>query len=214
MRLAHWRFLYFHGQKNTRLDKHQTVHDGPKRERTFFITLLSPLLFLGPELHLEEIEKLCTDEIIINAAWKGFVQKLLEEWQELILVVCRCTALKPKFSIFTQTISQSTVMLSANVGFLAVPGVVISTLNDNITSASEAIIFTSPAQIASYMSMVASIGSIVIGLLLTRHNRSKRNEGPAGAVSEQQRLVIAPSSSHRGSLPTSIGIPTRDSARH
>ena len=103
-------------------------------------------------------------------------------------------------------------MLSANVGFLAVPGVVISTLNDNITSASEAIIFISPAQIASYMSMVASIGSIVIGLLLIRHNRSKRNEDPAGAVSEQQRLVFAPNSSHRGSLPTSFSIPTGDSA--
>ena len=76
-------------------------------------------------------------------------------------------------------------MLSANVGFLAIPGVVISTLNNNITSPSQVILFTSPAQIASYMSMEASIGSIVIGLLLVRHNRSKQKEDPAGAVSEQ-----------------------------
>ena len=88
LHLAHWRFLYFHGQKNARLDKHQTVHDQPKRERTFFITLLSPMLFLAPEVHLREIEKLWTDEIIIDAAWKTFVPKLLEEWQELILLVC------------------------------------------------------------------------------------------------------------------------------
>src|ERR1700761_4208542 len=98
MRLAHWRFLYFHGQKNARLAKHQTVHDGPKRERSFFITLLSLLLFLAPEVHLEEIEKLWTDQIIIDAAWKDFVPRLLEEWQELILVVRRCTASKTKFS--------------------------------------------------------------------------------------------------------------------
>ncbi|KAN0127127.1 hypothetical protein V8E53_015065 [Lactarius tabidus] len=161
MRLAHWRFLYFHGQKIARLDKHQTVHDEPKRERSFFITLLSPMLFLAPEIHLQEIEKLWTDEIIIDAAWKGFVPKLLEEWQELILL--------------------STVMLSANVGFLAIPGVVISTLNDNITNASQVVIFTSPAQIASYMSIEASVGSIVIGLLLIRHNRSKQKEDPVGA---------------------------------
>jgi hypothetical protein len=75
-------------------------------------------------------------------------------------------------------------MLSANVGFLAIPGVVISTLNDNITSASQVAIFTSPAQIASYMSMEASVGSIVIGLLLARHNRSKQKEDAEGAVSE------------------------------
>ena len=180
MRLAHWRFLYFHGQKMARLDKHQTVHDEPKRARSFFITLLSPLLFLAPEIHLQEIEKLWTDEIIIDAAWKAFVPKLLEEWQELILLVCCRTASSHQV---TRTIFQSTVMLSANVGFLAIPGVVMSTLNDNITSASQVVIFTSPAQIASYMSMEASVGSIVIGLLLVRHNRSKQKEDPVGAVS-------------------------------
>ncbi|KAI9458568.1 hypothetical protein BJY52DRAFT_1212082 [Lactarius psammicola] len=158
---AHWRFLYFHGQKTARLDKHQTVHSEAKRERTLFITLLSPLLFLAPEVHLQEIDKLWTDGIIIDAAWKSFVPKLLEEWQELILL--------------------STVMLSANVGFLAIPAVVLSNLNNNITNASQVVIFTSPAQIASYMSMEASVGSIVIGLLLVRHNRSKQKEDPAGA---------------------------------
>ena len=208
MRLAHWRFLYYHGQKNARLDKHQTVHDEPKRERTFFITLLSPVLFLAPEVHLQEIERLWTDDIIIDTAWKSFVPKLLDEWQELILLVCRRTA--SKLGSFTRMIPQSTVMLSANVGFLAIPGVVISTLNDNISSASQVVIFTSPAQIASYMSMEASVGSIVIGLLLTRHNRSKQKEDPAGAVSEQQRLVCVPNSSHRGRRPTSTSILTRD----
>ena len=208
MRLAHWRFLYFHGQKMARLDKHQTVHDEPKRARSFFITLLSPLLFLAPEIHLQEIEKLWTDEIIIDAAWKAFVPKLLEEWQELILLVCCRTASSHQV---TRTIFQSTVMLSANVGFLAIPGVVMSTLNDNITSASQVVIFTSPAQIASYMSMEASVGSIVIGLLLVRHNRSKQKEDPVGAVSQLHRLVCAPNSSHHDSRSTSTSILILDS---
>ncbi|KAH9027058.1 hypothetical protein EDB84DRAFT_1239959, partial [Lactarius hengduanensis] len=146
--LAHWRFLYFHGQKNARLDKHQTVYCEAKRGRTVFIMLLSPVLFLAPEVHLQEIEKLWTDDVIIDSAWKSFVPKPLEEWQELILL--------------------STVMLSANVGFLAIPGVVVN--------------ITTPAQIASYMSMEASVGSIVIGLLLVRHNRSKQKEDPTGAT--------------------------------
>jgi hypothetical protein len=101
-------------------------------------------------------------------------------------------------------------MLSANVGFLAIPGVVISTLNNTITSPSQVVIFASPAQIASYMSMEASVGSIVVGLLLVRHNRSKQWEDPTGAVSEQQRLVRAPNSSHRGSRNTSANILTAD----
>ena len=80
-------------------------------------------------------------------------------------------------------------MLSANA---AIPGVVISTLNNNIMSTSQVHIFTSPTQIASYMSMEARVGSIVIGPLLAHHNCSKPKENPEGAVSEQQRLVCVP----------------------
>jgi len=76
----------------------------------------------------------------------------------------------------------STVMLTANVGFLAIPGVVLSNLNgSSLTSASEVLIFPSSSQIASAISVEASIGSIVIGLLLVRHNRTKQKEDPAGA---------------------------------
>ncbi|KAI9458587.1 hypothetical protein BJY52DRAFT_412734 [Lactarius psammicola] len=158
---AHWRFLYFHGQKGARLEKDKTVYADASRERTLLITLLSPVLFLAPEVHLRELEKLWTDEVIIETAWKNFMTKLLEEWGELIL--------------------WSTVMLTANVGFLAIPGVIISNINNPLKSASELKIFTSPAQIASCMSVEASVGSIVIGMLLVRHNRTKQKEDPAGA---------------------------------
>ena len=74
-------------------------------------------------------------------------------------------------------------MLTANVGFLAIPGVVLSNLSgSSITAASQVLIFTSSSQIASSLSIEASIGSIVTGLLLARHNRAKIKEDPAGAV--------------------------------
>lgn len=158
---AHWRFLCFHGQQSARLEREKTVYADASQERTLLITLLSPLLFLSPEVHLRELEKLWTDEIIIERVWKSFMTKLLEEWGELILL--------------------STVMLTANVGFLAIPGVIISDLNSNITKSSDLHIFTSPAQIASCMSVEASVGSIVIGMLLVRHNRTKQKEDPEGA---------------------------------
>ncbi|KAH9003471.1 hypothetical protein EDB86DRAFT_2799202 [Lactarius hatsudake] len=158
---THWRFLYFHGQKCARLERDKTVYTDASRERTLLITLLSPVLFLAPEVHLRELEKLWTDEVIIEAVWKSFMTRLLEEWGELIL--------------------WSTVMLTANVGFLAIPGVIISNINGPITSASDLKIFTSAAQIASCMSVEASVGSIVIGMLLVRHNRTKQKEDPLGA---------------------------------
>jgi hypothetical protein len=84
-------------------------------------------------------------------------------------------------------------MLTANVGFLAIPGVVLSNLSGtNITSASQVVIFTSPAQIASSLSVLASIGSTMIGLLLVHHNRTKQKEDPTGAVSGYLHLMCVP----------------------
>ena len=81
-------------------------------------------------------------------------------------------------------------MLTANVGFLAIPGVVISNLSGtSITNTNQVLILTSPSQIASSLSVQASIGSIMIGLLLVRHNRTKQKEDPAGAVSRQSHLM-------------------------
>jgi len=65
------------------------VYGKPTRERTILITLLSPLLFLAPEGHLREMEKLWTDEIIIEAVWKTFMARLLGEWEGVVLCV-RC----------------------------------------------------------------------------------------------------------------------------
>ncbi|KAH9050808.1 hypothetical protein EDB87DRAFT_1168343 [Lactarius vividus] len=158
---AHWRFLCFHGQNNARLERHKTAYANTKQKRSLLITSLSPVLFLAPEGYLRELEKVWVDEVIIKVTWRNFISGLLKEWEQLIL--------------------SSTVVLSVNVGFLAIPGVVISTLNNNITNTNQVVIFTSPAQIASCMSIVASAGSIVIGLLLIRHSGPKQNEDPADA---------------------------------
>ena len=63
------------------------MYDKPKRERSLLITFLSPPLFLAPEDHLREIEKLWTDDIIIESVWKSLMTKLLAEWRDVILWV-------------------------------------------------------------------------------------------------------------------------------
>jgi len=71
---------------------------------------------------------------------------------------------------WTDVLLPSTVMLSVTVSFLAIPGVILSNLNgSNVTIPSQVIIFTSPAQIASTLSIVTSVGSIVTDLLLVRY---------------------------------------------
>jgi len=159
---AHWRFLYFHGQRHARLLCDQTVYHGPKRERTALISMLSPLLFFAPDVHLDEMEKLWTDEVIIETAWKSFINKLLNEWNSLII--------------------GSTVMLAVNVGFLAIPGVVpYNVTNGVLMITRQVILLASLSEIASAISLDASIGSIVIGLLLMRHNRTMQDSEPSEA---------------------------------
>ncbi|KAH9981642.1 hypothetical protein BJV74DRAFT_887437 [Russula compacta] len=168
---AHWRFLYFHGQGHARLLKDQTVYNKPKRERSMLISFLSPVLFFAPEVHLRDMEELWTDEVIIVTAWKDFMTKLLDEWNGLIL--------------------WSTVMLAASMGLLAIPGVILYNINGGtLGSENQVVILTSSSQIASTLSTEASIGSIVIGLLLVRHNRTKQDAEPSEAVSEQLPYIF------------------------
>jgi hypothetical protein len=85
--LAHWRFLYFHGQRHARLVRDETVYDEPVHERTMLITLASPLLFFVPGGYLRDLEGLWTDEVLIETVWETFVTKLLGEWQDVVLWV-------------------------------------------------------------------------------------------------------------------------------
>jgi len=85
---------------------------------------------------------------------------------------------------------QSTVMLAVNVGFLAIPGVVpYNVTNGVLMITRQVILLASLSEIASAISLDASVGSIVIGLLLMRHNRTMQDSEPSEAVSEHLRII-------------------------
>jgi len=149
---AHWRFLYFHGQRHARLVCDQTAYDTRKRKRSALISVLSPWLFFAPEVHLMETERLWMDDVIIERAWKSYMTKTILEWNDLIL--------------------WSTVVLALNVGFLSIPGIVPNSVPNGTSSV--------PRQLA-ILSLLVSIGSILIGLLLVRHNRTKQEVEPKDA---------------------------------
>ncbi|KAN0131228.1 hypothetical protein V8E53_010932 [Lactarius tabidus] len=152
---AHWRFLDFHGQINARLNRNEAIYDEQSHERSILIIVLSPLLFFAPQRYLAELEEAWIDKHLLEPVWKSLMTKMLGEWSDLIL--------------------WSTVMLSVNVGFLAIPGM-IPTNNNNTT------LPPTPSQIISYLSLISSVGSIVVGLLLIRHHRRKQEEDLSSAV--------------------------------
>ncbi|KAF9017860.1 hypothetical protein BDZ89DRAFT_1074496 [Hymenopellis radicata] len=147
------RFFHFYGQSSARLECDRSVYGGPVSRRTLLITSVSPLLFFAPEVHLRVLEKIWVDNILNPASWATFISKLRGEWQEFILY--------------------ATVLLNANVAFLS-----IQSVDDASDSPSR-----SAAQITSYLSVITSVGSIIIGLLLVLQHRSKAKETSRDALS-------------------------------
>ncbi|KAF8893792.1 hypothetical protein BD779DRAFT_951008 [Infundibulicybe gibba] len=137
------RFLNFHGQKVTRHSRKWSVHgDQPGAlKHSYLIKILSPILFCAPDVHLNAMEELWVDKLTIKPHWTHFIGKLNEEWVEHI--------------------TYSTILLNANVAFLAIPS------NDNAGS------IRSAAQTISYFSTMSSLASVIIGLLLVRQHRTR-----------------------------------------
>ncbi|KAK0459283.1 uncharacterized protein EV420DRAFT_313306 [Desarmillaria tabescens] len=136
------RFINFYGQASARLERDASVYDITFK-RTPLVVLLSPLLFFAPDIHLTALKKIKGDGFFRIAAWSGFTEKLYNEWREVIL--------------------HATVLLTADVAFLA-----IQSVDDHSTDEGR-----SPALISVYVSIIASIGSIISGFRMRAHDSSK-----------------------------------------
>ena len=82
--------------------------------------------------------------------------------------ICKCNKHKLLLHVSSLIFSfKSTIVLNANVAFLAIRSA--DTNSDP---------FRSPVQISSYCSVTASIGSIILGLILVRQSRTKFASAP------------------------------------
>ncbi|EGO26761.1 hypothetical protein SERLADRAFT_414660 [Serpula lacrymans var. lacrymans S7.9] len=120
--------------------------------------LFLTIQFINKNVHRKALHKLFVDAAITSPlAWNKFIDKISNELQEQNLL--------------------ATMLLNANVGFLAIQTVDNGSnigVNDNVTR--------SPIQVASYVLLVASVGSIILGLILLRHNRTEVRETVEEAV--------------------------------
>ncbi|KAJ6595706.1 hypothetical protein DFH09DRAFT_145401 [Mycena vulgaris] len=140
------RVYNFHGVPGARLSIDQSVY-GTVPKRTMLITLLSPLLFYAPNFHLVSLQKMYVDGLVRHRGWSEFITRLNNEWQEFTLY--------------------ATVVLNANVAFLSI---------QSVDQGGLALPDRTHTQISSYLSMLTSIGAIIIGLLLSKQNRDRDRE--------------------------------------
>ncbi|KIJ58029.1 hypothetical protein HYDPIDRAFT_51732, partial [Hydnomerulius pinastri MD-312] len=135
----HNHFINFHGEICARLNIDQAV-PGSQYQPSVLMAACAPLLFMAPVTHVRALHNIYVDELTSRENWNIFVDKLNSQLQDTNLL--------------------ATVLLNANVGFLA-----IQSVDDG-----GGIAFR---QIASYMSLVASFASIVLGLSFVRQTRIK-----------------------------------------
>jgi hypothetical protein len=86
---AEQRLLDFAGQPNARLDKNQAIYDVQGRywQVSWLTTILAPLLFFAPVVHLKNLEVIYTGHSIHKPSWRRFTTKLQDEWREFVLYV-------------------------------------------------------------------------------------------------------------------------------
>ncbi|PPQ83926.1 hypothetical protein CVT25_000671 [Psilocybe cyanescens] len=156
---ARSRFIHFHGEPHARLENNVSVYGDNVHQRTWLLNSLSTILFYGPDFHSRNLQNMQgVDRIVHKSVFRESMQKINDEWDHSVLF--------------------ATVMLNANVAFLAIQSV------DNNDSPQR-----SAAQICSYVSMFASIGSIVLGLHLSRKNKTNDLDNMIYNVNEVQRYM-------------------------
>ncbi|KAJ7901887.1 hypothetical protein B0H14DRAFT_1259081 [Mycena olivaceomarginata] len=104
-RFSHERFLNFYGQKSPRLYRGQSIYHEPSLadRRSWSMSIISPILFYIPDVHLYSMDKVWVDQMAARLPWVKFIENLISEWKE--------------HTTF------ATILLTVNVSFLDVPGV-------------------------------------------------------------------------------------------
>jgi len=143
-------YINFHGQPCARLNSNDSVY-GWKYQRSLWMKVGSWLLFRAPDSYVTMLHDIYVDSIANKHTWRDFITELITQLQDFNLL--------------------ATVLLNANVGFLAIQSVDGSSGEPR-----------SWTQIASYWSLTSSIGSIVLGAFLVRfHQGSVHKDAKAVA---------------------------------
>ncbi|KAI0806194.1 hypothetical protein BC629DRAFT_1437671 [Irpex lacteus] len=150
--VANYSFLNYHGERGARIHrddsvKQETVHG----KRSLLFKLVNPFLFWMPSVYMKEIENVWIDESVDWISWRKFTTLIYKDWN--------------------QSMTPATVILSANVGFLAINS--IDTGDEDRTA----------AQIASYISSVLSFFFFITVQVLTHQHRSSDYFTPSTAPS-------------------------------
>ncbi|KAH6891909.1 hypothetical protein BKA70DRAFT_841061 [Coprinopsis sp. MPI-PUGE-AT-0042] len=178
--LARERYLNFYGEKYARMDANQSVYGEKARvelsDTSLLFRILSPLLFCAPEILHMKMETLWVDRIAHAEPWNHFFDTLSQDWAHQLVY--------------------ASILLTSNIAFLTVP---------NVTS-ENAVIHGTVVQIPSYVSTIATIGSIILGLTFNRQqqNRKRSNKLEQSTAPEIHEWLTKRRHNTRGLEPLAV----------
>ncbi|KAF8125999.1 hypothetical protein EV363DRAFT_1349481 [Boletus edulis] len=163
------KFINFHGQECARLDADVYLFDEEHWEDWMIFKVLNFFLFWSLKEHTMRLRRVWANHIIIRPRWKDFVTRVTDE--------------------LTRYTTFSTIMLAANVAFLAAPGVTV------------------PLQFIVYGSALMTTTSIVISFVLLNVYANPKFVDPATAtniLSDISKKVGIPYLAITHSLPMAL----------
>ncbi|KZT69947.1 hypothetical protein DAEQUDRAFT_233105 [Daedalea quercina L-15889] len=128
-----------HGQREARLDRQKSMYPQPSQGPSFLLRCISPVFFNFPLQYLGELENIWVDRTVNYKPWRMFITNLQKDWEN--------------------SITPATVLLTANVGLLAIQSIDTGHADRSM------------AQIASYISTFLSLGNIILCTVLARQHR-------------------------------------------
>jgi hypothetical protein len=123
----------------------------PAKDTTLIFKLLAPIFFFAPHSYLVKLNNVGVDSVVNRRTWKEMLLEFTDDQRDLNLLVNLYSYVASFHCLY---ISKATVLLATNVSFLAIQSV------DNT--------HTTIVHQASYMSILSSLGSIILGLLFSR----------------------------------------------
>ncbi|KAG2124192.1 hypothetical protein DEU56DRAFT_904044 [Suillus clintonianus] len=133
------KFVNFCGQPGARLDTDQSLYYGNSEQpKSILYNILNVALFNSPTIHGESIRNVWVDNSVVKHMWNDFICQLSTEFNGVSVLTCSRL--------------QSTVMLTVDISFLAVPGADDSSIQSKPT-----------ATIFIYLSTLCAMGSLLSG---------------------------------------------------
>ncbi|KAH9855324.1 hypothetical protein C2E23DRAFT_883274 [Lenzites betulinus] len=146
---AYGRLRHYHGTKWARLDANRSVRSDLTSEEykySWLFNIASFLLFLTPTSYMCRLDEVWLDANVNQLPWHTFIKELQQDWQE--------------------SITPSTIILTASVGYLA-----IQSVDQTVSGTGLPVVDRSAGQIMAYVATLLSIGNIVSCTILGRQHR-------------------------------------------